>query len=82
MNSGIPVLSGFKTSDPLRNKPFHDPQSWATIAKVAREVSALTNGKPVILENEGAVKRMLSDNITSINYEALIQSISAQDWPR
>ncbi|MBT8438742.1 MAG: hypothetical protein KJO91_03375, partial [Gammaproteobacteria bacterium] len=81
VDSGIPVLSGFKTSDPLRNKPFHDPQAWATIAEVAREVSALTGGKPVILENEGAVKRMLSNDITSINHEALVQSISAQDWP-
>lgn len=80
-DAGIPVISGFKTSGALKNRPFHDRRAWEKIARVAREVSALTGGKPVVLENEGTVTRMISNGTESIDYEELVRSLSAQDWP-
>jgi ADP-heptose:LPS heptosyltransferase len=77
----IPVIAGFKTSNVFNDKNFHDSNAWKEIARIARNVSSLTDGRPVVLENEGTVKAMLSKNITQINYDKLCQSISAQEWP-
>ena len=81
INANIPVVSGFKTSDVFKDRPFEDIDAWAEIARVARNVSGLTNGRAVILENEGTVKSMLTKGVNSINYEQLLKSISAQQWP-
>jgi len=77
----IPVVSGFKTSDLLDGKSFHNIAAWSEIARIARNVSTLTNGNPVVLENEGAVTKMVARGVTSINYEALLKTISMQQWP-
>jgi hypothetical protein len=81
IKSGIFVTSGFKTSDALKDKNYHDNEAWTKIAEVARNVSKLTNGRPVIIENEGAVKNMLSKGISDIDYFKLLESISKQSWP-
>lgn len=79
--AGYHVTSGFKTSDILRGKAFHDAYAWAEIAKVARNLSHITNGRPVILENEGATKLLLKQGVISVDYESLLRVISAQTWP-
>lgn len=81
IKAGIPIISGFKTSDVFEDKPFHDFESWQEIARVARNISKLTNGRPVILENESTVTNMVANGVLSINYEKLRESIEAQQWP-
>lgn len=81
MGAGIDVLGGFKTSNALDPDDYCNADAWGHIAKVAGNISRLTCGKPVVLENEGAVKILISKGIQSIDYNRLLKSISAQNWP-
>jgi len=82
IDANLNVISGFKTAGVFTNdRVFHDVSSWEEMASLARRVSILTSGRAVILENEGTVKKMLEKGITSINYDELLKSISAQEWP-
>jgi hypothetical protein len=81
IDAGIEVTSGFKTSNLFLDKDYHDLESWSNIARTARKVSILTGNRPVILENESAVKIIMRNGITKINYEKLLNAISSQKWP-
>ncbi len=81
IDEGINAIAGFKTSNILGTGSFSNEDSWKQIARVARNLSKLTNGKPVVLENEGSVSLLISKGVTSIDYQKLLNSISAQQWP-
>jgi len=77
----IQVIGGFKTSNVFLDHDYYDETAWKNIADTALRVSNLTNGKPVILENEGAVKALLKQGITSVDYNKLVKVIKKQNWP-
>lgn len=81
VDSGLNVTGGFKTSDAFDGIPYHDEKAWKRIAYQARRISTLTGQKPVVLENEGAVKRLVSKGFTSIECDRLTASLAKQQWP-
>jgi hypothetical protein len=81
VSQNIAIISGFKTSDPFRDKDYYDSTVWAEVAKTARNISKMTGNKPVVLENEGAVKQLLKNGISTIDYNKLFEVIREQQWP-
>lgn len=81
LNHTPSVITGFKTSDAFQNRSFTDERAWKEIANLARKLSKLTGNNPVVLENEGAVKKLLDQGVKSIKYNNLVDSISKQNWP-
>lgn len=81
IDASVDAIVGFKTSGILNDNNYCDADSWQEIAKVAGNLSKKTKGKPVILENEGALKILISKGISTIDYDKLLKSISNQKWP-
>ncbi len=81
VEADVTITGGFKTFDVLKRASFSDFDAWAEIARVARKVSKITNGRPVVLDNEGALKHLLKRGVTEIDFQELHNSISAQEWP-
>ena len=81
INSHPTLISGFKTSDIFNETGFYDFNAWSKVAEIARNVSNITDGRPVILENEGAIKNFINKGSAVINYDLLLEVISAQEWP-
>jgi len=75
------IISGFKTASLFNESNIYDVEAWIKIAQKAIKISDMTNGKAVILENEGTIKQLLSRGIDSINVEKLTDLIGAQRWP-
>ncbi len=80
-NAGINPIAGFKTSDFFRNVPYDNQDAWGKVALLANQVSEKTNGNPVILENEGALRLHDKNNNNKISLSKLINTISIQTWP-
>jgi hypothetical protein len=81
IDANIPIISGFKTSDVFNKKSYYNIELWAKVASVSRNLSKITNGRAVVLENETALKNLLAEGISSLNYNKLLSSIAAQQWP-
>jgi hypothetical protein len=81
IDANIPIISGFKTSDVFKKKSYYNIDLWAKVASVSRNLSKMTNGRAVVLENETALKNLLAEGISSINYDKLLSSIVVQQWP-
>lgn len=81
IDNGIIPISGFKTYDSFIGRSFYSSKAWEEIAETARNLSKMTNNNPVILENEGTVKHMLKNGVSSIDYNRLRKVVKKQKWP-
>lgn len=81
LSKHIPVITGFKTYEFFVSDSIYDPESWRKIALLARTLSQLTDGRPVILENEGAVKHLRKIGQQVIDYKKLYAAVAPHEWP-
>lgn len=81
IDNGIIPISGFKTYDSFIGRSFYSSKAWEEIAETARNLSKITTNNPVILENEGTVKHMLKNGVSSIDYNRLSKVVQKQKWP-
>jgi hypothetical protein len=78
---GIPVRSGFKTFDYFESRTFDDPSAWKEISTLARTLSSLTQGQPVIIENESTTKYVSENSVDNLQSLKLQAAIQTQSWP-
>jgi hypothetical protein len=79
-DKGLSAIVGFKLSDFFSGDDYADANKWGQIASLARELADKTDGRPIILENEGATSNIVNSGEV-VDLIELKTSISQQEWP-
>lgn len=77
----IHASSGVKTPDYLDATDYLNPTGWERLSADARKIAELTEGAPVILDNETGLNQLLEANADDFAEDDLVAVLSAQAWP-
>ncbi len=78
---GNRIITGFKTSDFFKEKSIYDFEAWREISILAKRLSVMSGGAPVVIDNEGLIKKLLKGKNTSVDLDKLSSAIKGGAYP-